>query len=85
MASVPYVGWLLKKTIAPLYFAPWRKGAMTVAFAAAGKDVAEQKEKYEGAYLVPIAKIAKPSQFALDGRLATELYETTEKIIAELA
>ncbi|KAJ7661490.1 NAD-P-binding protein [Mycena polygramma] len=84
VASIPYLGGFLKRFVAPLAFGPWRNGAMTVAYAAAGKEVAEQREKYSGAYLVPIAAIAPPSKYAQDERLQKELYETTEKFIAEL-
>ncbi|KAJ7165624.1 NAD-P-binding protein [Mycena crocata] len=84
LASLPYVGWVFKDYVGPWVFKAWRTGAMTVAFAAAGKVVREQRETYRGAYLVPIATIAAPSSFALDERLQTELYETTEKFLAEL-
>ncbi|KAJ7499833.1 hypothetical protein FB451DRAFT_1358873 [Mycena latifolia] len=81
MASIPYVGWLLKQYIGPFVFAPWRNGAMTVAFAAAGKDVVAQREGYRGAYMVPIAALASPSKFALDERLQNELYKSTQRFI----
>ncbi|KAJ7342583.1 NAD-P-binding protein [Mycena albidolilacea] len=84
-ANIPYLGGFLAKYIAPLVFHPWRYGAMSVAFAAAGAEVAEKRETYRGVFLVPIAAIASPSEFALDERLQEECYETTEKIIAELS
>ncbi|KAJ6579605.1 NAD(P)-binding protein [Mycena vulgaris] len=84
LASIPFLGGFLKNYVGPLVFAPWRKGAMTVAFAAAGKEVAERRESYQGAYLVPIATIASPSSFALDERLQTELYESTEGFVKEM-
>ncbi|KAJ7775750.1 NAD(P)-binding protein [Mycena maculata] len=85
VSSIPYVGWLLNKFLKQMVFsAPWRHGAMTVAFAAAGKEVAAQREQYQGAYLVPIAATATPSSFSRDERLQKELYETTEKIMSEL-
>ncbi|KAJ7775742.1 hypothetical protein DFH07DRAFT_767146 [Mycena maculata] len=67
-----------------LVSAPWCQGATTVAFAAAGKGVTGYSEKYQTAYLVPIAVIVAPSSFADDETLQKELYDTTEKIIAEL-
>jgi hypothetical protein len=82
--SIPYVGGLLKKCVAP-FFGSWRNGAMTVAFAAAGKEVVDKRETYQGVYMVPIATISPASKFGLDERLQEELYETTEKIISELA
>jgi NAD(P)-dependent dehydrogenase (short-subunit alcohol dehydrogenase family) len=81
-----------KMIILPLFFTTWRQGAMTPAFAAAGKQVALSRESedeterkiYEGAYLVPVAKIAEPSKYAKDERLQRELYETTVEILDEL-
>jgi hypothetical protein len=83
-ASMPYVGGFLKSYVVPLFFKPWRHGAMTVAFAAAGKQVADERDRYRGAYLVPTASIATPSSFALDERLQTELYESTEAFVNEM-
>ncbi|KAJ7124542.1 hypothetical protein C8R44DRAFT_980783 [Mycena epipterygia] len=84
LASIPYLGGFLKDYVGPLFFGPWRKGAMTVAFAAASKEVVQQKEKYQGAYIVPIATIARASSFAQDERLQRELYATTESFLKEL-
>ncbi|KAJ7062870.1 NAD-P-binding protein [Mycena amicta] len=80
-ASVPFIGGLPRT----FFFRPPRTGAMTVAFAAAGKKVAAEREKYKGAYLVPIAKLATPSSSAQNERLQKELYDATEKIIADLS
>ncbi|KAJ7476910.1 NAD(P)-binding protein [Mycena galericulata] len=85
LEKVPYFGWFLKRFVGPLVFGAPSTAAMTVAFAAAGTEVAEQRAKYQGAYLVPIATIAAPSSFAQDERLQRELYDTTEKFIAELS
>ncbi|KAJ7901656.1 NAD-P-binding protein [Mycena leptocephala] len=84
LTSIPFVGGFLKRYVGPLFFGPWRNGAMTVAFAAAGRRW-DKHETYQGAYMVPIATISPASKFALDERLQEELYETTEKIISELA
>ncbi|KAF8173849.1 NAD-P-binding protein [Mycena galopus ATCC 62051] len=84
LVAIPYFGRLLKNYVGPLVFKPWRHGAMTVAFAAAGKEVAEKRETYRGVYMVPTAAIAPPSSYALDERLQEECYGTTEKFIAEL-
>ncbi|KAJ7499834.1 NAD-P-binding protein [Mycena latifolia] len=81
VGTLPLVGGFVTKYLTPLLFGSWRSGAMTVAFAAAGKEVEAQREKYQGAYLVPVGTIATPSKFALDERLQNELYETTEKSI----
>ncbi|KAJ7775746.1 NAD-P-binding protein [Mycena maculata] len=79
--TIPYAGWFLKNYV---FVAPWRDGAMTVAFAAAGKKVAQERDKYRGTYLVPMGAMTVPSSFAQDERLQRELYETTEKILAEI-
>ncbi|KAJ7476907.1 NAD-P-binding protein [Mycena galericulata] len=81
LASLPYLGWL--KNYLGWFFSPWRTGAMTVAFAAAGTEVGEQRAKYRGAYLVPIATIEAPSRSAQDEGLQRELYDTTEIFMAE--
>ncbi|KAJ6534274.1 NAD-P-binding protein [Mycena capillaripes] len=90
VGGIPYIGGFITKFIAPMAFGTWRSGAMTVAFAAAGKDVVQdvgkenEKYKYKGAYLMPTASLATPSKAALDERLQKELYETTEKLIREM-
>lgn len=84
LGGIPRIGSFLKTYIGPLLFAPPRKGALTVAFAAAGKDVAAQRDKYMGAYLVPIATLAAPSKYALDERLQKELYESTAQFVREM-
>ncbi|KAJ6477868.1 NAD-P-binding protein [Mycena vitilis] len=83
VGGIPYIGFVAKHLAAAL-FGTWRTGAGTVAFAAAGAEVAKQREKYKGAYLEPVATISKPSAFALDERLREELYVSTEKIIREM-
>ncbi|KAJ7083145.1 NAD-P-binding protein [Mycena belliarum] len=81
--TIPYLGWLAGALV-PLLFGSPRTGAMTVAFAAAGKEVAAQREKYQGAYLWPVAEIGIPSSFAVDARLREELYESTVLVLKEL-
>ncbi|KAJ7323334.1 NAD-P-binding protein [Mycena albidolilacea] len=83
IGSIPYIGFAAKY-LASALLGSWRSGAATVAFAAAGKDVAVQREQYQGAYLVPTAVIGTPSKYALDGRLQNELYESTERFIKEM-
>jgi NAD(P)-dependent dehydrogenase (short-subunit alcohol dehydrogenase family) len=84
MGEFPILGWFFKNYVLSLALGTWRSGAMTVAFAAAGKEVATEREKYRGAYLVPVGKIGAASRYALDMRLQTELYESTEKFIKEM-
>ncbi|THV07505.1 NAD(P)-binding protein [Dendrothele bispora CBS 962.96] len=84
LLTIPIFTSLVKNWIAPLFFGPWRKGAMTIGYAAAGKDVKDQREEWQGVYVLPYAAITKPSSYALDERLAKELYDTTEKILRDL-
>ncbi|KAF9014141.1 NAD-P-binding protein [Cyathus striatus] len=84
LANTPYIGGFLLKYIGPLFFTTWEKGAMTSVFAAGSPEVKEKMDAYKGAYLVPVAKIADPSKYATDERLAKELWETTERVVAEL-
>ena len=65
---------------------------MTSAFAAAGdldkvagRDGRKDGRKaYEGAYLIPMGKIAQPSKYAVDERLGKELDETTREVLKEM-
>ncbi|KAH7874994.1 uncharacterized protein C8R40DRAFT_239368 [Lentinula edodes] len=90
--SFPFFGWFLKTFLGPLFFVSWKQGAMTSAFAAAGKEIAisrqstdeAERKKYEGAYLTPIANISEPSVYAKDERLQRELYETTMEVLREM-
>ncbi|KAJ4498471.1 hypothetical protein C8R41DRAFT_864667 [Lentinula lateritia] len=90
--SIPFVGWFLKTFLAPLFLVSWKQGAMTSAFAAAGKEITAsrkstdeaERKKYEGAYLTPIANISEPSTYAKDERLQRELYETTMEVLREI-
>ncbi|KAJ7683576.1 hypothetical protein B0H17DRAFT_1205083 [Mycena rosella] len=69
VGNIPVVGKFLTNFLTPLLFGTWRSGALTVVFAAAGKTVADQREKYQGAYLVPTAALSTASSSALDERL----------------
>jgi len=82
--SWPYVLRLIINCITPLVLSSWQEGAMTSAFAAASKQVRVEREGYKGVYLTPTAKITKPSSYAADERLATELYQTTVEVLKEL-
>ncbi|KAF9559294.1 hypothetical protein CPC08DRAFT_763406, partial [Agrocybe pediades] len=61
-----------------------RAGAYTSVFAAAAPEVKAEPEKYRGVYMIPVAKVAKPSKDAEDERLAKELWETTEGVVRRL-
>ncbi|KAG1783743.1 hypothetical protein EV702DRAFT_1055273 [Suillus placidus] len=68
----------------PLYhFEFINQGAYNSAFAAASEEVAEQREKYKGAYLTPVAKLTEPKKVAKDEGLAKELWDTVEKFLEE--
>ncbi|EMD32269.1 hypothetical protein CERSUDRAFT_88268 [Gelatoporia subvermispora B] len=66
------------------FFADPSKGSYTTVFAAAAPAVRADPDKYKGAYLEPVAKIGKPSADATNAALATELWETTEKILVDI-
>ena len=59
------------------------EGAYNSTFAAASPLVRQEKEKYNGAYLVPGQKIAKLTGLALDDQLAKDLWELQERILKE--
>ncbi|KAF9559293.1 NAD-binding protein [Agrocybe pediades] len=84
MGSIPYISWITT-TLNSWFSYPQRAGAFTSVFAAASPEVKAEPEKYRGAYLIPVARIAKPSKNAQDERLAKELWETTEAKLKELS
>ncbi|KAL5536248.1 hypothetical protein ACEPAF_69 [Sanghuangporus sanghuang] len=59
------------------------EGAYNSTFAAASLKVRQEKEKYNGAYLVPGQKIAKLSGPALNEQLAKDLWELQERILED--
>lgn len=59
------------------------EGAFTSVIAAASADIKSKPEKYKGAYLEPNGVIATPSKSATNAEWASELWETTENILAE--
>lgn len=83
MGSIPYISFALK-LMSRYFFGTWKDGAMNVAWAAAGKEIADARESYYGKYVVPTAQIAPPSNEASDERLARELWETTEALLVEM-
>ncbi|KAF8156553.1 hypothetical protein B0H34DRAFT_750303 [Crassisporium funariophilum] len=82
--TLPYFGPFVKRYIGPLFFGTWRNGAMNTVFAAASKNVQENRVLYQGAYISPVARVTAPSKDALDPRLANELWATTEDVLREL-
>ncbi|KAG6907738.1 hypothetical protein DXG01_007538 [Tephrocybe rancida] len=59
-------------------------GAYTSCFAAASPAIRANPEKYKGAFLEPVGIITEPSENAKDDKLAKELWETTESILANV-
>ena len=61
-------------------------GVYVPAFAAAGKAVLGNKERYQGAYLVnqPTGQITQPSKTALNSDLANQLWATTQSFLAQI-
>ena len=59
---------------------------MSSAFAAAGKDVAQDKARFKAVYLtlLVVARISDPTKEGQDERLAKELWETTESILKDI-
>ncbi|KAJ7167065.1 NAD-P-binding protein [Mycena filopes] len=83
MSSIPLLGGLLGLVV-PLLFSTPEAGGRAVAFAAAARDVAAERTRYKGAYLMPVGKITAASKAAQEAQLQTELYETTEKVVREM-
>ncbi|OAX40085.1 hypothetical protein K503DRAFT_768886, partial [Rhizopogon vinicolor AM-OR11-026] len=66
-----------------LFFEHPDKGAYTSAFAAASEEVGKQRDKYKGTYLMPVGKVAEPTNMARDEALAKELWNSVEKFLLE--
>ncbi|KAF9042983.1 NAD-P-binding protein [Panaeolus papilionaceus] len=75
---------ILKPVLTSTVFVPWRDGAMNIVWAAAGKDVALDKEMYRGRYVEPVGRVVSGSVEARDERLARELWTTTEGMLNEM-
>ncbi|EMD32267.1 hypothetical protein CERSUDRAFT_88265 [Gelatoporia subvermispora B] len=60
------------------------EGSYTAVFAAAAPAVRADPDTYKGTYLVPVARIARPSADASNSALAAELWETTERVLADI-
>ncbi|VDC05298.1 unnamed protein product [Peniophora sp. CBMAI 1063] len=59
-------------------------GAYTTLFAATAPEVREQREQYDGKYLVPFGKVQRPKKGARGVKKAEILWEATEKIMDDL-
>ncbi|KZT34504.1 NAD(P)-binding protein [Sistotremastrum suecicum HHB10207 ss-3] len=75
---------IFTRLIVALFCQPAEYGGITPAFAAASKEIAENRDKFGGAYLIPYGKISSGSEYARDDKLADELWTTTEQILMDL-
>ncbi|VDB91025.1 unnamed protein product [Peniophora sp. CBMAI 1063] len=68
-----------------LMFINPKDGGYTPAWAAASKKVYDGREdgKWKGAYIVPYGVVEEPSEDAKREDLATELWETTERVLKQ--
>lgn len=84
LSSIGVISRTIHQTILNYFLPTSAKGAYTSVFAAASPEVREKAEMYKGAFLVPVAKIGRLSEDAANLELAEELWETTERILAEI-
>jgi hypothetical protein len=66
-----------------LFFISPHDGGYTPAWAAASRQVSEERDKFKGKYLVPYGTIEEMSEDARKEDLAKELWETTEKVLKD--
>ena len=66
-----------------LFFISPHDGGYTPAWAAAAREVFEERDKYKGKYLVPFGTLEEASKDAQREDLAKELWETTEKVLKD--
>jgi hypothetical protein len=66
-----------------LFFISPHDGGYTPAWAAASRQVFEERDKYKGKYLVPYGVLEDASTDARSEDLARELWDTTERILKE--
>ena len=59
------------------------QGAWTQLFAATSPEVREKRGAYKGAYLMPVKKVTVPSGDGTDMGKARQLWETSERLVAE--
>jgi len=66
-----------------LFFISPHDGGYTPAWAAASRQVFEERDKYRGKYLVPYGVLEEASEDARREDLAKELWDTTEGILKD--
>lgn len=59
------------------------QGAFTSLFAATSAEVAANRKKYKGAYLVPYGEMSAVTKEASDPVLAKTLWETSERVVRD--
>ncbi|KAF9223134.1 NAD(P)-binding protein [Gyrodon lividus] len=74
--------WLVDILVYPFFVHP-DVGGYTSVIAAASPEVAQNRDMYKGAYLVPIGKIKNPTDTARDEGIAKELWELMEGFVAD--
>ena len=67
-----------------LFFEVPEVGAYNSCFAAAAPEVREDREKWRGTYVEPVGSVTEPSEVARREGLAKELWDTTERTLADL-
>lgn len=72
------INWVLS-----LFFISSLEGGYTPAWAAAAREVHDNRERYKAKYLVPYGKVEEASQDARSEELATELWQTTESVLSD--
>jgi hypothetical protein len=66
-----------------LFFISPHDGGYTPAWAAASRQVFEERDKYKGKYLIPYGVLEDASEDARREDLARELWDTTERVLKE--
>ena len=64
-----------------LFFISPHDGGYTPAWAAASRQVFEERDKYKGKYLVPYGVLEEASEDARREDLAKDLWDTTETVL----
>ncbi|KZT31947.1 NAD(P)-binding protein [Sistotremastrum suecicum HHB10207 ss-3] len=80
--SLPFPSFF--QTLVSLIFKTSSTGALTSAFAAGSPVIRQEPAKYKAAYLVPYGKLGEKRPEAKSEALAKDLWNTTEKFVAEI-
>lgn len=74
----------IAKPISRLVIVPEDVGGYTSLFAATSVKVREGGDKYKAVYLMPPGIITTPKGQGLDGSLAAQLWDLSEKVVEEV-